>query len=66
MSLAVRKFVFPDAGTPVVVRDRGLGRVWLYDEGAAGGCCCKSGVVGEELVGEGTLGEWLGDKVTVW
>ena len=45
----------PGSGTPVVVRDRGRDR----DEP------CSRGVVGDELAGEGTLGEGVGEGATV-
>ena len=45
------------SGTPVVVLERGRGRE---------GVCCKSGVVGELLVGDGSLGDRLGEAATVW
>ena len=45
----------PESGTPVVVRDRGRD---LEEP-------CSNGVVGEELVGEGALGDCVGEGATV-
>ena len=53
--LTVRKLL--DSGTPVVVLERGLD---------LDGVACKSGVVGELVVGEGMRGEWMGEGIAAW
>jgi hypothetical protein len=53
--LTVKKLL--DSGTPVVVLDRGLD---------LDGVPCRSGVVGELLVGEGIRGEWIGEGAAAW
>lgn len=55
-ALGARKFSL--SSTPVVVLERGRGRDALC-------CCCRSGVVGVALAGDGSRGDELVEEATV-